>query len=143
MNKPALILATFITIIALILLGGLIYSWKVVGAGASGNNQAVAPGAQLSTSQEPTTGGSLQQGNQASNAITAITPDQAAQIAANFLGKGNVVRVEYTNISGGAVYKVDFTSGETIYVSLNGTVISAQMPVAPILDREHEQDDHD
>ena len=140
MNKPALILATFITVIVIVLLGGLIFTWNRVGAAVSGPNQAVDPGVQPAASQNPTIGGSVQQGNQTSS---AITPDQAALIAANFLGKGNVVRVEYINIAGGAVYKVDFSSGEILYVSLNGTVISAQMPVAPIFRGEHEGDDHD
>jgi TolA-binding protein len=172
MNKPVLFLATFITVIALVLLGGLIYTWNDVGATASGKIQAVDPGAQPATSQDSTADGSVQQSlqereaayqktieeannriqelqrqleaaQQQSQTTSAVTPEQAAQIAANFLGQGNIFSVENANIAGVGAYKVNFSSGETIYVSLNGAVISVQMPVAPIFGREHEQDDHD
>ena len=81
-----------------------------------------------------------QQQNQISN---AISPEQAAQIATNFLGQGNVVRVTNANFAGIPSYRVDFSSGENIYVALNGVVISAQMPVGPTFRHEHEEDDND
>jgi hypothetical protein len=171
MNKPAIFLATFITVIALALFGGLIYTWNIVGA-SDGKGQDVAPGGQVVLTQDATVDTSIQQSlleretayqntikeandrilelqkqldaaQQQNQAMITVTPEQAAQVAANFLEQGNVFSVENVNLGGIKAYKVNFSSGETIYVSLSGEVISVPMPVVPFFGGEHEEDDHD
>lgn len=178
MNKPALIFAAFITVIALALLGGLVYTSNSAGAASSGQTQAADPGARPTALQDPALDPNLQQtllereaayqemiqqanariqelqqqlaAAQAQNQVgtsnpasVAVSPEQAAQIAANFLGQGNVFSVEGLNIGGVGAYKVIFSSGESVYVSLSGEVISVPMPVAPVFGYEHEEDDDD
>jgi hypothetical protein len=174
-NKPAFILAAFITVIALSLIGGLIYTGRNNEAALGGQSQVVDPGAQPTAARGPALDQNLQQTllereaayqkmiqqanariqeleqqqadsqvqSQANQSQVAITPQQAAEVAANFLGQGNVLSVEGASISGLDVFKVNFSSGETVYVSLNGVVISVPMQTAPILGHENEAGDHD
>lgn len=62
------------------------------------------------------------------SAVQEITPDQAVQVAANFLGDGRVYSVEGTFVRGLPLYKVTFSSGAVVYVSLDGQVVGSQAP---------------
>jgi hypothetical protein len=82
-----------------------------------------------------------------------VAPEQAAQIAAQFLNQPSVYSVETTLLRGETVYKVTMSSGDIAYVSLDGQFIGVQpapvvQPSTRILaqngggssggDREHE-----
>lgn len=56
-----------------------------------------------------------------------VTPEQAAAIAAAYLKKTDVYSVEITSLQGVSVYKVVFSSGDEVYVGLDGAVIPATM----------------
>ena len=59
-----------------------------------------------------------------------ITADQAAAIAANYLGQTSVYSVGVIAISGADVYEVVFYSGDSVYVGMDGQVVgSAPAPV--------------
>lgn len=62
------------------------------------------------------------------SATLEITPDQAVQVAANFLGDGRIFSVEGTFVRGTPLYKVTFSSGAVVYVSLDGQVVGSQAP---------------
>ena len=57
----------------------------------------------------------------------------AAAIAARILGHNDVYIAEYAQLDGADVYLVTFLSGDLVYVSLDGQVISAskQEPIKP------------
>jgi hypothetical protein len=55
-----------------------------------------------------------------------ITPQQAAQIAATYLGRTDLYSAETTSYNGATAYLVTFSSGDLVYVSMEGQVISAQ-----------------
>ena len=63
----------------------------------------------------------------ASQASTAITPDQAAQIAANYLGETDLYSLESGMFNGIPVYKVTFSSGSIILVGADGRIVAQQI----------------
>jgi hypothetical protein len=63
-----------------------------------------------------------------------ITPQQAADIASNALGQTSVYSVEAVSMSGQNLYKVTFSSGDIVYVTMDGQVagsVSARQSVSP------------
>jgi uncharacterized membrane protein YkoI len=79
------------------------------------------------------------QANQASNAQVAavqdvITPQQAADIASNALGQTSIYSVELAPMNGQNLYKITFSSGDIVYVTMDGQIagsVSAQPSVSP------------
>jgi hypothetical protein len=97
-----------------------------------------------------------------------ITAEQAAQVAAQFLGRNDLYSVETSSLNGTDAYKVTFSSGTILYVNMAGQVVymttattapaaapvvidtsasapvsqPAAPPVAPS-EGEHENGDHD
>jgi 2',3'-cyclic-nucleotide 2'-phosphodiesterase (5'-nucleotidase family) len=57
-------------------------------------------------------------------ALTSITPEQAAQIAADAFGQG-VAWVEIVTVKGEDLYLVTLTSGDLVYVSMTGQVVGS------------------
>lgn len=55
-----------------------------------------------------------------------VSPQEAAQIAARYLGRSDLYSVETTSSNGATVYKVTFSSGAIVMVGLDGQVISAK-----------------
>ena len=69
--------------------------------------------------------------NTASNSIQeieqlAIDPEQAALIAAQYLGQSSIYSVETSLLYGATVYKVTFSSGDIAYVNMSGDLIGVQ-----------------
>ena len=52
------------------------------------------------------------------------TPEQAAALAAQVLGHDDLYSVEVTDLNGETVYLVTFSSGDLVYVSLDGQIRS-------------------
>jgi hypothetical protein len=53
-----------------------------------------------------------------------LTPEAAADIASKVLGRTDLYSVEVTQLDGVDVYLVTFSSGDIVYVSLDGQVLS-------------------
>lgn len=72
------------------------------------------------------------QGSQANNAAQAaaaasapqVSPQDAAQIAAQYMGRSDLYSVEGTTYNGADVYKVTFSSGDVVFVSSTGQVLA-------------------
>ena len=54
---------------------------------------------------------------------TLISPQDAAQIAARILGRTDLFAVESTTLNAADAYKVTFSSGDVVYISLTGEVL--------------------
>jgi hypothetical protein len=82
-----------------------------------------------------------------------VTAQQAAQIAAQYLNQSSAYSVETTLLKGQTVYLVTMSSGDIVYVSLDGQVIGTQpapavQPSTSILaknggGRSYSGDDHE
>ena len=97
----------------------------------------------------------LKKGSQpaASQAASQITPQEAAQIASSLTGQSQVFSVEAVPLNGSQVYQVTMSSGDLVFIGLNGQLIGVQ-PAQSIasangpgggnsqVDRESEHEDH-
>jgi uncharacterized membrane protein YgcG len=62
------------------------------------------------------------------------TPEQAAALAAQVLGHDDLYSVEITDLNGETVYMVTFSSGDLVYVSLDGQLRSiGNVPVETVV----------
>jgi hypothetical protein len=61
----------------------------------------------------------------------AITPERAAQLAAQVLGNSNLLSAESSSIDGVDAYKITFTNNDIVYIGLDGNILSVQ--VAPVV----------
>ena len=92
----------------------------------------------------------LQNPNPSAEVTAAISPEDAATIAAQYMGRSDLYSVEATSLYGNTVYKVVFSSGDIVYIGLDGQVIG--VAPAQIVDPstmgssghsgEHHEDDH-
>ncbi|MFT3895976.1 MAG: hypothetical protein QM730_30535 [Anaerolineales bacterium] len=62
------------------------------------------------------------------NQALQVTHQQAATIAANFLGQTDLYSVENAVWNGLNVYKVVFSSGTIVYVSMDGQILGSEAP---------------
>ena len=145
MNKKALFLSVTITTFILACLGGV---FSVYQAFASSDAQ-VATVQTVSQATIPT--------NVPVAAVTTsqpVTPEQAASIAAAYLGQQNVYAVESAVINSVAAYKVIFSSGAIVYVGLDGKILQVEQPEQSYTDAgsqpptnpnivEHDDEEHD
>ncbi len=53
-----------------------------------------------------------------------LTPEQAADLASQIMGDTDLFSVEVTEFNGENVYLVTFSSGDLVYMSLDGTILS-------------------
>jgi hypothetical protein len=79
-----------------------------------------------------------------------ISPQQAAQVAGSYIHRSDTYSVENVSTNGVTAYKVTFSSGDVVYVSMTGQVLSVQYaprasaPAAPRqFSGEHEHEDGD
>lgn len=60
--------------------------------------------------------------------VVQVTHQEAAAIAANFLGQNDLYSVENAVWNGADTYKVVFSSGTTVYVNMDGQVLGSEAP---------------
>lgn len=58
------------------------------------------------------------------NQVAVVSPQDAASIAAKFLNRTDAYSVEIVLLNGANAYKVTFKTGDVLYVSLSGQVLS-------------------
>ena len=59
---------------------------------------------------------------------TIVTHQEAALVAANYLGQTDLYSVENIVWEGMDAYQVVFSSGDTVYVSMTGDILSTEVP---------------
>lgn len=65
--------------------------------------------------------------------VAGITIYEAATAAANVLGRTDLYTVENSQFNGAAAYLATFASGDILYLSLDGQVLSASKGAAPTI----------
>jgi hypothetical protein len=147
-NKKALFLSVAITTFVLACLGGV---FSVYQAFASSD----APVATVQTVSQAVIPTNVPPAVVPTSQL--VTPEQAASIAAAYLGQQDVYAVESAVIKSMTAYKVIFSSGAIVFIGLDGRVLQverpeqsytdagSQPPTNPIItehdDYEHESDD--
>lgn len=62
---------------------------------------------------------------------TVLTPQEAAQFAAQVVGNSDLLSAESSSLNGVDAYKVTFTNQDVVYVGLDGQILSVQ--IAPVV----------
>jgi hypothetical protein len=69
-----------------------------------------------------------------SPAAGTVTVDQAAALASSVIGRSDLYSAENTQLNGANAYLVTFSSGDLVYVSLDGKIMSiSKLPVNYVL----------
>jgi uncharacterized protein YpmB len=168
MNKKAFFISIALTVIVLMAVGGIAYFMRsanqVQAAKASPVTQALDPALEQSLNEREAAyqkmiaeaNARLEQAQQQQLALqnqlaalqsgaavavpqAGLSPEQAAQVAADFLGQTSVYSVEMTAIRGVSLFKVTFSSGDIVYIGMDGQVagsaaaqqIAFQSPAPP------------
>ena len=67
---------------------------------------------------------------------TTITPDAAGALASKVINRTDLFSAELTQLNGVDVYLVTFSSGDLVYVSLDGQILSiSKLPVTTIVQK--------
>lgn len=120
MRKSTIFISAVLTTFALVMLYGVVSAYR----GTSNVPEAAALPTATSAPQptdvpapDPTQ--------------VAVTPEQAAQLAAQVVGSNDLLSAESSNFNGTDAYKITFVNKDVVYVGLDGQILSVQ--VAPII----------
>jgi len=113
MKKSSLFISTILTVFVLAVMAGTVTAYRSLAA----NTVNTVP------TQQPTP--------VAQTTPVPLTPEQAAQVAAQYWGRSDLYSVESSVLKGVNAYKVTFSSGDVVYVSPDGQIVAAiAAPVA-------------
>lgn len=119
MTKNVTLISVAITTLALTTLAGVVYAYKILitpptpSPTSSAAPQAVA--FPLIASSAP-----------ANNAN--ISPQDAAAIAVKFSNRTDLYSIELADLNGTQTYKLTFSTGDVLYISLDGQVVGSAPP---------------
>jgi hypothetical protein len=119
MRKSTLFLSAVLTTFVMAMLAGVASAY-----------QGIVSSKQLGVLQPLTQTQDESQTKSVADAIPAevqtvnLTPEEAAGLAAQVLGRDDLFSVEVTDLNGETVFMVTFTSGDLVYVSLDGQIRS-------------------
>jgi uncharacterized protein YpmB len=113
MRKSTLFLSAVLTTFMLAIMAGAVsaYQKSVKSMDTSGKEEVAA--VDLNSTETAT-----------ASPAAAITPEQAAALAAQVMGNTDLYSVETTDFNGASVYLVTFSSGDLVYVSPEGQILS-------------------
>jgi len=124
MIKSVTIISIAVTTFVLVFLAGVVYAYQ------SFNSPASTPTPDLQSSVQTA---SLDLVTPSPAVVSDISPQDAASTALKFSNRTDLYSVELADFNGSQTYKVTFSSGDVIYVSLNGQVVGSALPTQPIV----------
>ena len=119
MRKSTLFISAVLTTFALAMLYGVISTYQSTQSTAETAVQTTA-----TLEPEPTD-------ISVTPTQTFVTPEQAAQIAAQVIGHDNLLSAESSSFNSVDAYLITFTNKDMVYVGLDGQILSVQ--VAPVV----------
>lgn len=125
MRKSTVFISAVLTTFALVILYNVVSAYRE-------NNKAIEMAAQSAASLAPAaTLAPIATDLPSPTEVVAITPEQAAQLAAQVVGNSNLLSAESSTFDGVDAYKITFTNNDVIYIGLEGQILSVQ--VAPVV----------
>ena len=120
MRKSTIFISSVLTTFALVILYGVVRAYQ---------NNTVMQAAEVAA-QPPATVNAPVPTDVPSPTPTVVTPEEAAQLAAQVVGHENLLSAETSNFNGIDAYLITFTNNDVVYVGLDGQILSVQ--VAPV-----------
>ena len=118
MRRSFSLISAVVTAFSLVMLASVVYAYRVMAAERPAN---AAVASQISGSPNVPVA--------VPAAPVDISPQDAAAAAAKFLDRADPFSVQLTQYNGAQSYKVTFSSGDVVYLSLSGQVL-ASVPAA-------------
>lgn len=116
MKKSSLFISGVLTAFILAVLAGTIRTVQVMASSNSTPNTAQASPAQTVQASVPL--------------LKQVTPQQAALLAAQYMGRGDLISLQGTVYNGANAYQVTFSNGDQVYVSLDGQILAVNLATA-------------
>jgi hypothetical protein len=130
MRKSTLFISAALTTFLLVMLFGVVSAYQAMTKTNPVNVSTAVPEAQqqpvssvvdTATALAPTPPAAL------------VTPEQAAQLAAQVINRTDLYSVETSKLNGVDAYLVTFSSGDLVYVNLTGQILSiTKLPVITV-----------
>jgi hypothetical protein len=131
MRRSVALIAAAISTFTLVVLASVVYAYQgfaapLASSPQGGNQQPVA------VQVDGANPGELGVNPQAGVQSQSLSPQAAAALAAKLLNRTDLYSAQAVTYSGVQAYKVTFSSGYTVYVSLQGQVLGV-VPPAPVI----------
>lgn len=111
MRRSIALISAAVTAFSLVILASVVYAYQVMAAPRPTVAQVAS---------QPVV---LQQAASAPATSANLSPQNAASVAAKLLNRTDVYSVELADFNGAQSYKVTFSSGDVVYVGLDGQVL--------------------
>jgi hypothetical protein len=120
MRKTTLFISATLTTFILAVLAGVAKAYQTAAIPIAQEVQAQAEEVQAQTEDTPISDQPVVVTPQPVN----LTPEQAADLASQIMGDTDLFSVEVTQFNGETVYLITFSSGDLVYMSLDGSILS-------------------
>jgi hypothetical protein len=123
MPKKNLLISAALTVFVLVMTAGVVSAYRQVNdslAAVQATPQAAPVAMDVPTEAPAPTPTEVP--------VVNLSPQEAALAAANFLGRTDLYSVENASWNGIDAYKVTFSSGDIVYVGMDGQILEAVAP---------------
>jgi uncharacterized membrane protein YgcG len=128
MGKLVIVISAGVTAFIMALTAGAVYAYRTMSAGNVASQQPssasqASPMVQVAAdaTQAPTP-----------TVIPNVSPQDAASIASKAISRTDVYSVALGDVKGQQAYMVTFSSGDVVYVAMQGQVLQTLPPPAPV-----------
>lgn len=118
MRKSTLFISAMLTVFLIAILFGVVSAYQQMTQTAASDPAPKAAAAQPMSAVFPAAF------TPTPTPLVVVSPEQATTIATEFLGNSEVYSVEVVNYEGAQAFLVTFSSGDLVYVSSDGKVLS-------------------
>jgi hypothetical protein len=150
MRKSTLFISAILTTFMLVVLFGVVSAYQ---NGLSSTQEAAVQSPPAAVVQAANTSAPVQ--------VTNITPEEAAAIASKVINRTDLYSVEVAQLEGVDTYLVTFSSGDIVYVGMDGQILSISKLAVTVITQpnntgggngnnsnsgsgdRHEEDDHE
>jgi len=131
MRRSVALVAAAVTTFSLVVLVSVVYAYKGLAAGPS--SAVLNAGQSVKTVSVGDTGSVQaapggQQPSLSQSANSNLTVQAAASIASQFLNRTDLLSAQLTTYKGSPAYKITFSSGAAVYVSMDGLILGEDLP---------------
>lgn len=118
MTKNVTLISVAVTTVVLMTLAGVVYAYQVL----------ITPQTAMNTSVSPQTVAFPLIASAASTSNTDISPQDAAAVAVKFSNRTDLYSIEVADFNGSQTYKLTFSTGDVLYIGLDGQVVGSAPP---------------
>jgi hypothetical protein len=129
MRKSTLFVSAVLTTFLLVMLIGVVSAYQAM----TKTNPVIVSTAASAARQQPVSDVDNAPVLTPTAQAAPVTPEQAAQLAAQVIGRTDLYSVETSKLEGVDAYLVTFSSGDLVYVGLTGQILSiTKLPVLTV-----------